>query len=265
MKQTGIIRKMRSVQGKPVTYELPLGDELFPVQKALGKILSLKYLGKIHCIRCGRKTRKSFNQGYCYPCFQNAPENSECIIKPELCRAHEGEARDMEWARGHCLQEHVVYLAISSGVKVGVTRKSQVPTRWIDQGAHQALQLARTPNRYTAGLIEVELKQHENDRTDWRKMLKNEYPDDVDLREVKKELVAKLPKELSQYVVKDTRRTAIEFPVLEYPTKVKSVGFDKEAEIAGKLLGIKGQYLIFEGDRVINMRKHQGYEVEAEL
>ncbi len=254
---------------QPVMYHLPVyakpdQKKLFPIAERIGKKIKLSHTGKINCIKCNRVTKKSFGQGFCYPCFQNAPEASECILRPELCRAHEGESRDMEWSQGHCLQDHVVYLAVSSDVKVGITRKTQVPTRWVDQGAHLAIQLARTPNRYTAGLIEVALKKHLKDRTDWRKMLKNEFPDDVNLKQIKKEMLAALPEDLQTYAVKSDTQTKLKFPVLEYPTKVKSIGFDKEPEISGKLMGIKGQYLILDDNRVINMRKHNGYEVTIE-
>jgi hypothetical protein len=272
MKLSGTIRKMRGEAGRPIRYDLPLtpaggqnGNETyFPIGDRIGKSISLLYNGKIYCIECGRITKKSFQQGFCFACFQKAPECSECVLRPELCRAHEGESRDMEWSRTHCLVEHVVYLAVSSDVKVGITRKSQVPTRWIDQGAHLAIQLAAVPNRYTAGLIEVALKAHLKDRTDWRKMLKNEHPVDVDLPELKGQMLAALPDDLRGYAVRSDQQAGFEYPVLEYPAKIKSVGFDKETQITGRLMGIKGQYLIFDGERVINMRKHQGYDITIE-
>ncbi|MCR9144308.1 MAG: DUF2797 domain-containing protein [bacterium] len=272
MKLTGNIRKMESETqkgGAPIQYRLPVyvqadQKKFFPVGDKIGKKIKLTHTGKINCIKCGRLTKKSFGQGFCFPCFQNAPEASECVLRPELCRAHEGESRDMEWSKGHCLKDHIVYLAVSSDVKVGITRKTQVPTRWIDQGAHQAIQLAKTPNRYTAGLIEVALKKYLKDRTDWRKMLKNEFPEGIDLKAIKKEMIAKLPEELAAYAVKSDAKTNLKFPVLEYPEKVKSVGFDKEPEISGKLMGIKGQYLLLDENRVLNLRKHNGYEVTLE-
>ena len=266
MKLTGTLRKMQSTAGKPIRYELPIYEspekkKLFAISDRVGKKISLAASGRIYCIRCGRETKKSFQQGFCYPCFQKAPECSECILRPELCRAHEGESRDMEWSQSHCLVDHIVYLAVSSDVKVGITRHTQVPTRWIDQGAHMAIQLAKVPNRFTAGTVEVALKEFLTDRTDWRKMLKNERPENVDLPAIKQEMLANLPDALQKYAVKSDRRTLLDYPVLQYPEKVKSVGFDKEPEIAGVLQGIKGQYLIFDGNRVINMRKHQGYEI----
>jgi hypothetical protein len=171
----------------------------------------------------------------------------------------------MDWAEKHCLQEHFVYLAISSGVKVGVTRSSQIPTRWIDQGAWQAIMLAKTPNRYTAGLIEVALKQHISDRTQWQRMLKNQLIEGVDLQEKKQEMIGHLSPELQRYESQVENITEISFPVNEYPEKVKSVGFDKYEEISGRLWGIKGQYLIFDDGRVLNIRKHNGYLVEMEV
>ncbi len=245
-----------------VSYRLPLGDTRIDLNPRIGQPISLRFSGTIHCIKCGRETKKSFGQGFCFPCFRSAPEASECILRPELCRAHEGEARDMEWARSHCLKEHVVYLAKSSAVKVGITRNTQIPTRWIDQGASEAIVFARTPNRYTAGLLEVAMKAHLTDRTNWRRMLKNEICDD-DLLAFKRQLRAELDDDLSEYIDEDTTLWRIDYPVQAFPEKVKSVGFDKQPEIDGMLMGIKGQYLLLDSDRVLNIRKHTGYEVEV--
>ena len=227
----------------------------------LGRFITFEFLDTIHCIRCGKVTKKSFAQGYCYPCFNTAPETSECVLRPELCKAHEGISRDMRWSRQHCLQDHFVYLALSSHLKVGVTRSSQIPTRWIDQGAWKAIRLARTPNRFLAGRIEVALKAHMSDKTNWRNMLCNKVAEDVNLEEEKEKAIGLLDSELSAYVVTDNRITEIRYPVMQYPDKVQSLGFDKTKNIQGVLSGIKGQYLIFEDGKVLNIRKHNGYLV----
>lgn len=255
---SGHIRKMRTHHEDPIKYQLPIDDESLDVNALIGTEISLRFEGQINCIKCGRQTNKSFGQGFCYPCFRSAPEASECILRPELCRAHEGEARDMEWAEKHCLQEHIVYLAKSSVIKVGITRGAQVPTRWMDQGATEAIIFAKTPNRYTAGLLEVAMKEHVTDRTNWRRMLKNEVCED-DLLERKETLSALVPDELREYLSDEASLYSFDYPVTAYPEKVKSVGFDKLPEIDGKLLGIKGQYLLLDQDRVLNIRKHQGY------
>ena len=257
---SGNLRKMRSTLGEPVTYQLPMSDDLVDMNALIGKNLKLTFDGQINCIECGRQTKKSFGQGFCYPCFRDSPEASECILRPELCRAHEGEARDMAWAETHCLTEQVVYLARSSAVKVGITRNSQVPTRWIDQGASEAIVFARVPNRYTAGLVEVAMKSHLTDRTNWQRMLKNEVCD-ADLVEKKRELTAEIAPEFRDYVTDDTEVCRISYPVEAFPTKVKSLSFDKLPEVEGCLAGIKGQYLIFDDGRVLNIRKHAGYFV----
>ena len=261
----GPILKMKTRLDNPTYYELPVGDDYLNMNDRIGAFIHLSWLKKIFCIGCGRKTNRSFAQGYCYPCFLNHPETSECILRPELCQAQDGIARDMEWAKHHCLQEHFVYLAISSGVKVGVTRSGQIPTRWIDQGAWQAIRLAQTPNRYTAGLIEVVLKQHISDRTQWQRMLKNQLIKGIDLKEKKKEMIAHLAPELQNYESEDNEITEITYPATEYPEKVKSLSFDKLEEITGRLWGIKGQYLIFDDGTVLNIRKHTGYLVELEV
>ena len=265
MQYNGTLLKMETKLANPVEYELPIGDELIYMNNLIGKYIAFKWLKEIYCVACGRKTNKSFSQGFCYPCFLNAPATSECIFRPELCQAQDGIARDMDWAEHHCLQNHFVYLAISSGVKVGVTRSGQIPARWIDQGAWQAIKLAQTPNRYTAGLIEVALKAYISDRTNWQRMLKNQLIEGVDLKEKKKEMIAHLSPELQDYESGENEITEINYPVNEYPEKVKSLSFDKLEEICGRLWGIKGQYLIFDDGTVLNVRKHTGYLVELEV
>ena len=255
---------MAAELGNPIQYWMRLDDERVPMNELIGSELTLRYQGRITCTICGRKTKKSYNQGFCYPCMISAPEASECIIKPELCRGHEGGGRDAEWEQKYHVQPHYVYLALSSAVKVGVTREPQVPTRWIDQGASQAIKLAKLPNRYLAGTLEVALKQHFTDRTNWRKMLKNEVLEDVDLAQVKHDLLDKLSDEHRSYVVDDHEVTTLDYPVEAYPTKVTSVGFDKLPEIAGKLMGITGQYLLLSENRVLNVRKHTAYHIQVE-
>jgi len=264
MKKEGNIRKMRTEAGDPVMYYLPLGDEEVSMNALIGKSLRMEFSGEINCIKCGRKTSKSFAQGYCYPCFMTAPETEECVLHPEQCRAHEGVARDMAYAEKNCLVEQVVYLSLTSGIKVGVTRGHQVPFRWIDQGAVQAIELARTPNRYTAGRIEVFLKDHMNDKTNWRKMLKNEVDFDGELLTQKQRANALLPEELSVYSSGNDMVTEIHYPVEEYPVKIRSLNFDREPVVEGTLRGIKGQYLLFADDSVINIRKYGGYRVVVE-
>lgn len=259
MKHTGIIRKMHASCGEVVQYQLPLGEVNIEMNQLLGRHIHMEYQGIISCIRCGRKTTKSFAQGYCYPCFTTAPETEECVLRPELCRAHEGIARDMEYARKHCLGEHVVYLSLTSGLKIGVTRHSQVPTRWIDQGAVKAVELARTPNRYTAGLMEVAMKAHMADKTNWRKMLSGKGPDGINLQDERRRIGQLVPGELKQYLTPDADILELEYPVEQYPEKIISLNFDKEPGMSGTLKGIKGQYLIFDRNRVINMRKFGGY------
>jgi len=261
MEYTGNIYKMRTEHTEPITYYLMHSEGELKLNDLLGKQLSLQFKGIINCVSCGKKTKTSFGQGYCYPCFMNSPENEPCVLRPELCQAHLGIARDMEYAQTHCLQEHIVYLAVSSEIKVGVTRKTQMPTRWIDQGASFSAVLARTPNRYTAGLIEVALKAHFTDKTNWQKMLKNEIGAN-NLAEMLKIAKEKLPAELQIYCTNEPQEFEFKYPVQQFPKKVKSLSFDKETVVQGILTGIKGQYLYFDYENVINIRKHNGYLVQ---
>lgn len=261
----GNIIKMRVEYDSPISYYLPVGDKEIFMNSLLEKHVSIKYKGKINCIKCGRGTKTSFAQGYCYPCFISAPETEECVIRPELCRAHEGIARDMEFAKGHCLIDHIVYIAGSSDIKVGVTRQTQVPTRWIDQGAKYAIKLAITPNRYLAGLIEVSLKDIFRDKTNWRYMLTNKIPEDISLVDEKNKAKFSMPETLKQYIIDDDEIFSFNYPVKEYPAKVKSISLEKSLEYTGELAGIKGQYLIFKDGNVLNIRKHGGYLVRLEV
>ncbi len=265
MQVEGNILKMRTELATPVKYTLPIGDTLIEMNDLIGQKITMGFTGQINCISCGKRTKTSFSQGFCYNCLQTAPEASESILRPELSKAQFGIARDVEWAERHDLIEHYVYLAISSEVKVGVTRNHQIPTRWIDQGASFAIKLAKSPNRHIAGVIEVFLKQYFTDKTNWRAMLKNQIKSDFDLVAEKERVIQLLPTELQKYIDADNEVTEITYPVEQFPTKIKSVGFDKLPEIEGTLLGIKGQYLLFDGDRVLNIRKHNGYFLRVEM
>jgi hypothetical protein len=263
MKITGGLLKMKTELKAPIHYHLPIGSELIDVNSLINKRIRLTYENDIFCINCGAKTYKSFNQGMCYPCFQSSPLASECIIHPERCQAHLGIGRDMEWETKYHLTPQIVYLALTANAKVGITRKPQIPTRWIDQGAVQTIVLAEAPNRYLAGMIEVSLKAFIADKTHWQKMLKNQINPDVNLLELKKEMTQNLSPELRKYVV-DSELQDLSYPVLEYPEKVKSLSFDKLPVVEGVLTGIKGQYLMFDYLNVLNVRKHQGYVVSLE-
>lgn len=260
MQITGNLIKMKTELASPVQYSLRLSEEKILLNDWLGRSITLRYENQINCIECGRKTVKSFAQGFCFPCFQKSPENAECIIRPELCRGHLGEGRDPQWEVDHHVQPHIVYLALSSGVKVGVTRSTQMPTRWIDQGASKAMVLAETPNRYYAGIIEVAMKNFLTDKTNWQRMLKGELSTES-LHEVKQILKEKLSDELAAYFSGDETLLEIEYPILKHPTKVTSVSFDKVPEVTGNLSGIKGQYILFDDGRVLNIRNHSGYLV----
>jgi len=268
----GNLRKMITIADFPVSYRLPIGDVELPLNECLGKVLRLEYAGEIACIACGQRTKKSFNQGYCYRCFTTLAQCDMCIVKPELCHFAKGTCREPEWALAHCMQPHYVYLANSSGLKVGITRASQVPTRWMDQGASQALLCLRVPSRYHAGLLEVALKRFVADRTDWRKMLTGD-PDPYDLTTHRDELLGRCADAITQLNITtdepsvthlpEEEQRAFSYPILQYPKKVSSFSFDKTARVEGQLLGIKGQYLILDRG-VLNIRKFAGYHVMFE-
>ena len=257
----GQLHKMRVTQDSPIQYFLEL-DTTICMNDYIGKAIKLSWNGVIQCVSCQKVTKSSFGQGFCYTCFTQSASAAECIIRPELCRAHLGEGRDIAWEEANHNQPHVVYFAQSDIVKVGVTRETQIPTRWIDQGAVAAIKVAETPNRYLAGVLEVALKDHFSDKTNWQRMLRNEVDESIDLVEEKWRLEGILPDDLLQYFTEDDTIESFEYPVNQYPTKVKSMALEKLGSVSGILQGIKGQYLLFDGDRVINLRKYSGYMVE---
>jgi len=262
----GYLRKMsvRRNSDGTIIYNLPEseGQPGLELNSLLGKEVSLTFDGDIKCVLCGAKIRKTYADGLCYPCFRDAPENAECIIRPELCRAHEGGGRDPEWEKKHHLQPHTVYISYTSGLKVGVTRNDQVPVRWIDQGAVAALRLAETPNRYLAGCIEVALKEFFADKTAFRKMLTlTELPPDNILTEAAQRAGSLLEESLQVHLLSAQSVLRLNFPSLVIPPKIKSLGFDKNPLVSGTLSALKGQYLLFEDGRVINIRRHTGYYV----
>jgi hypothetical protein len=260
MEYKGILRKMKTNLGQAVSYSMTLNEQ-FEVNSILGKRISIAWTGIIICAGCSKSIKKSFGDGFCFSCFSTGAESSPCIIRPELCRAHLGEGRDVEWERKNHNVEHVVYLASVDSVKVGVTRATQVPTRWIDQGATKAIVFARTPNRYEAGRIEVALKSIFTDKTNWQKMLKNEVNPAIDLIEEKWNLYETLPDDLLTHFSDIDDCIDLQYPVLYYPLAVKSCSLDKTSHCEGELIGIRGQYLIFSDGNVFNVRKHTGYEV----
>ncbi|NKI30573.1 DUF2797 domain-containing protein [Croceivirga thetidis] len=259
----GVLRKMTTEYRSPIQYFLILEDDVLNLNQALNRKLKIEFI-KYQCLGTG-KNEPIYRQGFCRSYFFESAQAGEWIMKPELSKAHlDIEDRDLEYEKRVQLQPHIVYLANSSNVKVGVTRKTQVPTRWIDQGAHEALEIVEVPNRYLAGITEVALKEHVSDKTSWQKMLKNDV-EDVDLAEWRSKLKAYIPDEAAEYFIDSKTETNLEFPVLQYPEKVKSLNLEKTRSFEGVLKGIKGQYLIFEDQTVFNVRGHEGYYVGLDI
>lgn len=268
---TGAVRKMKTGLAEQVQYRLPLGEHEVPMNALIGQQLQLSYEGQINCIACERKTSKSFSQGYCYPCFRRLAQCDSCIVSPEKCHYDAGTCREPEWGETHCLIDHIVYLANTSGLKVGITRHSQVPTRWMDQGATQAQPIFRVSTRLQSGLVETLFKDHVADKTSWQAMLKGDAQP-MDLEAERQRLMASCSQNLTRLheehglqaitELQGAQETRISYPVLQHPQKVKSFNLDKVPVVEGTLMGIKGQYLIFDTG-VINMRKYGGYQLSV--
>ena len=278
---SGALRKMHAVLSNTSTsagsaaveYALVLDEQKVPLNAAIGQRIVLNYSGAINCVHCDRNTKKSFNQGYCYPCFKKLARCDQCIVSPEKCHYHLGTCREPSWGDDFCMQDHYVYLANSSGLKVGITRGTQIPTRWIDQGAIQALPIYRVQTRLQSGLVEMLLKAHIADKTNWRVMLRGS-PERLDLRSCADDMCALvqdgvelLQQEYGLQAITrlgDAEAVEINYPVLRYPEKISSLNFDKTPEVSGILNGVKGQYLLLDSG-VINLRKFGGYQVTVSL
>ena len=265
----GALSKMRAELDNVVRYQLSLGDQLIEMNELLGKRISLSYVGAINCLHCGRKTKKSFSQGFCYPCFTKLPQCDSCIMSPEKCHFHQGSCRDAAWGEQHCFVPHIVYLSNASGLKVGITRGTQVPTRWIDQGAIQAIPAFRVSARILSGLVERIYGEHISDRTNWRAMLKGSV-EPLEMIKLREEMYLRCQEEITQLQnihglqsiqpILEGEVVEIAYPVLQYPTKVVTHNLDKEPDVDGVLLGIKGQYLMLDTG-VINLRKYTSYKI----
>lgn len=263
MKYQGVLKKMPTENLETIQYYLELGSDFLNMNQLLGKNLEISF-EKYECLNC-HLNKEIFRQGFCKSCFFETPNAGDWIMRPELSTAHLGiEDRDLAYEKQVQLKPHIVYLANSSNVKVGVTRKQQVPTRWIDQGAHEAIEIVEVPNRYLAGITEVALKEHVADKTNWRKMLKNDI-EDVSLAIWRDKLKQYIPEEAKPYFLENNSETHLNFPVNTYPEKPKSLNLKKELKYAGKLVGIKGQYLIFEDQTVFNVRSNEGLVVNLNI
>tara|TARA_B100001287_G_scaffold134330_2_gene113106 strand:+ start:3797 stop:4609 length:813 start_codon:yes stop_codon:yes gene_type:complete len=267
MEFIGNLRKMRTELHNEVHYSLPIFENINPLSFVdlnglIGKTLSISYNGIINCVVTGKRIKKAYGEGMSYDAFMSSPMAVESILRPELSRIHEGVAlRDFDWEMKNHMQPHVVYLSKTAGIKVGVTRVTQIPYRWIDQGAVEALVIAETPYRQAAGNIEIKLKNYISDKTNWRKMLQNNLSEES-LEDVRDELFRYLDEESLKLSTKENLVFKINFPVLKYPEKVNSISLDKVSFFEEKLVGIKGQYLIFENNLVFNVRKHSGYQIK---
>lgn len=259
----GTLHGLKHQYEQPLQYFIRIEEELIGLNNALGKELTIQFAGEIKCIHCGRKINKTFNSGYCYPCFKSLPENDLCIVKPHECHFENGTCRDADWAQHHCMIPHYVYLAVSSDIKVGLTRKGNQLKRWGDQGAVFAVPVAELPNRKLAGELEFALSQHLPDKTNWRKMLKGEFPE-IDLYAFREELKKQVPEPFHSFLLEEEEIVSFTYPQLEGLEKISAYNLDKSPVLTDRLIGIKGQYLIFE-QGVLNVRKYSGYKVQIEI
>ncbi|MFZ5814969.1 MAG: DUF2797 domain-containing protein [Bacillota bacterium] len=255
---TGMIRDLLPRLGEEtVHYSLVLDKQEIPLNPLIGREVKLSFTGERRCVHCGRKSNKLFNNGSCWPCFQNLAVNDMCQVKPHLC--HYETCREQAWGDAHCMIPTYVYLAKSSDIKVGITRN--VPGRWMDQGAVEAIPIALVPTRKMAGELELFLSNHLQDKTNWRKMLKGEVVE-TPILEVRERILGLIPDDYRGYLLQDEPVRNFAYPVTELPEKIASHDIEK-APAEGRLLGIKGSYLIL-NTGVLNVPKFSGYLVSFE-
>ena len=260
---SGVLQKMTSIYDNPIRYILEFESNFILMNQAINKEIHISKKGYC-CLSCSGNI-EIFANGFCKKCFFESPKSGDWVMRPELSKAHlDQEDRDLDFEKEMQLQPHILYFSITSGLKVGVTRVKNMQTRWIDQGAVESIILLELPNRYLAGLAEVELKEDYSDKTNWRKMLTNEI-NKVDLINEKKNALGKLSNDLKKYKSGNDEVYKFNYNVLDYPKSVKSKSLKKYKEINGKLVGVKGQYLIFEDSTVFNVRSNEGYVVEIGL
>lgn len=266
----GTLNKMRASLDVKVIYQLPVGEQFVDLTPFIGQSLTLTHTGNIYCSACGKKTKKSYSQGHCFVCMRKLASCDMCIMKPETCHYDQGTCREPKWGEDNCMVDHYVYLSNTSSLKVGITRHTQIPTRWIDQGATQGLPIFKVKTRHISGLIEVEVAKHIADKTNWRTLLKGDG-EPIDLNQRFAQLLPLLSDKIAEIKqqfgddaidVLTESITPIEYPVEQHPVKITSHNFDKTPQVTGVLQGIKGQYLIFDTG-VINIRKFTSYEVEV--
>ncbi|UPQ88996.1 DUF2797 domain-containing protein [Vibrio sinaloensis] len=266
----GTLDKMRATLDANVIYQLPVGEQSVDLTSFIGQSLTLTHTGNIFCSSCGKKTKKSYSQGHCFVCMKKLASCDMCIMKPETCHYDQGTCREPQWGEENCMVDHYVYLSNTSSLKVGITRHSQIPTRWIDQGATQGLPIFKVKTRHISGLIEVELAKHIADKTNWRTLLKGDgEPIDLaarfaELLPLVSDKIEQIRQEFGQDAIEvlNADTVSIQYPVQQHPTKITSHNFDKNPQVTGVLQGIKGQYMIFDTG-VINIRKFTSYEVEV--
>lgn len=263
----GRLRQLAASPGRPVRYRIELdeGDErshALGLNSLLGGSLQITFTQSISCCYCGAGTPRSYGGGYCYDCFRTLARCDLCVVSPDRCHFAAGTCREPQWGQAFCMQPHVVYLANSSGPKVGITRQGGELTRWIDQGARQGLVVATADTRRQAGLLEVAIARQINDRTDWRALLHRDTRP-IDLPALRDSLRPRTALPAGTAWVEDGIVQTVVFPVAAYPRRLVQLDFESGGALGGRLLGIKGQYLLFEHG-AFNVRRYRGYHVRLE-
>ena len=261
----GPLVKLVSAPTDPASYTLCVDTEpakTLPLNAVLGRGVEIRFLDRITCRYCASVTKKSYGEGYCYPCFKHLARCDLCVVSPDRCHYHLGTCREPTWGESFCMQPHRVYLANTTGPKVGITRAGHELVRWIDQGASQGLLMCAARTRRLAGLVEVSFAEHITDRTDWRRLVSRDTAP-VDLMGLREELKSKLgplPEGVSW--LQGQAPITLRYPMRRYGGKIRRLLLNKEPVVRGNLLGVKGQFLLFDHG-VFNVRQHTSYHVRV--
>jgi hypothetical protein len=269
---SGVLAKLSVEASSPAAYVMSLENQAIDMNALIGSNIEICFTGHITCCHCGVETRRSYGGGHCYACFKTLASCDLCVVSPDRCHFFEGTCREPDWGESFCMQPHLVYLANSAGLKVGITKPSQVPVRWLDQGASQALIILRTATRQQAGLVEAALAQTVRDRTDWRALVAGEARA-VDLDAARGQLARQASAALTALdrrypgalqPADDEVARVFSYPVSRYPRQFERFTLDTAATVRGRLVGIKGQYLLFDTG-VFNVRQHTSYHVQLSV
>ena len=246
-----------------VEYALLLDEQRISLSAQVGQSIRLKFLGQSTCGNCHVSVNKLEGGGYCKNCFFSLARCDRCFVSPERCHFAQGTCREPQWGESYCMQPHVVYLANSSGPKVGITRADRNFYRWLSQGAVQGMVIAHAKTRRDAGLLEVAIKSKVSDKTNWRRMVSMQ-PQNLDLLQLARQLQSAIELPEGTQWVSAMIGHDLAYPIQSHAPAQRLIISETNPELLDNLHGIKGQYLLL-SQGAFNVAAHGGMTVEVEF